>query len=82
MNINENEKIKEQKHDLYDEFELQQIILNLEAGERVVVQGFDKDNNKVFKKEFKPKFINTHLNILFQDKGAKKSFGIQQRSIT
>ena len=72
MDINENQELKEQINQYYLEFEQQQFILNFEdKAERVTIQGFDKDNNKVFEKEFTPKFINSHLNITWQDKGTK-----------
>lgn len=72
MDINENEEIKDEINQYYNEFEKEQFILNFENNaEKVVIQGFDKDGNKVFDKEFIPKFINSHLNIQWQDKGIK-----------
>lgn len=70
MEINEKKIVN--KHTNYEEFELQQFILNCEdKTERIIIQAFDKDNTKVFDKEFQPKFINSHLNIQWQDKGEK-----------
>lgn len=72
MIVNENQEIKQQIHQNYEEFELLQFLLGFEnKSERIVIQAFDKDNNKVFDKEFIPKFTNTHLNITWQDKGVK-----------
>ena len=72
MKITENEEIKEQKHDFYEDFELQQYILSFEnQAEKVVIRAFDKDGKEIFNKEFQSKFSNSHLNIAWQDKGIK-----------
>lgn len=72
MEIKENEKIKKQKHDHYEDFELQQYTFIYENPvEKIVIQVLDSTGKEIFKKEFQPKFINTHLDITWQDKGTK-----------
>lgn len=72
MKIRENEEIKEQKHDYYEDFELQQFILNFENPlEKAVITALDSTGKEIFKKEFQAKFINSHLNVRWQSKGAK-----------
>ena len=72
MKINENEEIKEQKHDWYEEFKLRQTTFNFENTDEtfsIIVK--DKDGNVVYNKTYKPDFINCHINLTFQDKGTK-----------
>ncbi len=72
MDIKENEEIKIQTHDYYADFELQQFVFNFEnPTEKVVIRAFNSQGAEIFMKEFIPKFINTHLNITWQDKGVK-----------
>lgn len=72
MQITENEEIKDQKDIYHIDYELQQFIFNYENNqEKIVIRAFDKDGKELFMKEFSPKFINTHLNVRWQDKGVR-----------
>ncbi len=53
-------------HDLYDEFELSQLITKLSIGDKLTISV-----NDVVIKEYTAKYINCHFNLQFQDKGTK-----------
>lgn len=65
----------QETHDKYTEFERKQFIINLDIGEKVEINVYDKEGKKVNSKEFIAKFINCHINCQWQDKGAKNKEG-------
>ena len=69
---NKRENLISTKHDSYDEFLIKQYIIDLDVGDKVKIQTFDKDNNLLDEKEFIAKQINCHINCTWQDKGVKK----------
>lgn len=72
MIITNNEELKDQKHDFYSDFKLQQTTFIFEdKAEKIVVTTFDKEGKQITTKIYQPEFINTHINITFQDKGVK-----------
>ena len=72
MKINDNEEIKEQTHDYYEDFKLRQIIFNFEdKAESIQIIAKDKEGKIIHDETFSPEFINTHINLTFQDKGIK-----------
>ena len=66
------ENLVNDKHDAYDDFLLTQYIVDLDVGDKVKIQTFDKDNNLLEEKEFIAKQTNCHINCTWQDKGIKK----------
>ena len=72
MIINDNEEIKEQVHDHYEDFKLRQTIYIFEdLTETIEIVAKDKDGKIIDTKIFQPTFIKTHLDVQFQDKGLK-----------
>lgn len=53
-------------HDSYDEYELSQLIVLLDIGEKLTISV-----NDVIIKEYTAKYVNCHVNLGFQDKGIK-----------
>ena len=71
MEITENEEVKEQKHSRYIDYEREQYILDFDKPtDKVTIIAYD-DGVEIFRRDFIAKFINTHLNINWQDKGPK-----------
>ena len=54
------------RHESYDEYEVSQLIVLLDIGEKLTISV-----NDVVVKEYTAKYINTHFNLGFQDKGEK-----------
>ena len=70
------EKLVNDKHDSYDDFLLTQYIINLDIGDKVKIQTFDKNDKLLDEKEFIAKQINCHINCQWQDKGIKKEVSL------
>lgn len=72
MKIIDNEEIKEQVNDHYIDFQQRQLILNFEDPlETVTITINDKEGKLIFDETFTMKFINAHINLLFQDMGER-----------
>lgn len=72
MKITDNEEIKEQKHDYYEDFKLRQLIFNFEdQAESVSIIARDKEGKILHNETFTMEFINCHINLTMQDKGIK-----------
>lgn len=52
--------------ELYNEFELSQLIALMDIGEKLTISIDD-----MVIKEYTAKYINCHFNLIFQDKGTK-----------
>lgn len=65
------ENVVKTKHSKYDDFLLKQYIIDLDVGDKIIIQTFDKNNNLLDTKEFEAKQINCHINCTWQDKGDK-----------
>ena len=65
MKITKNE-IVEITNTKYDEFDLQQFIVELDVGEKIEIFVNGKKE-----REYIAKYINCHMNAVFQDKGIK-----------
>lgn len=77
MSIVNETKINSEKqladsHQYYDEFEQQQIIIEIKQGESLVLVKKDSAGNRTDLKECPAKYINCHANMQWQDKGIKK----------
>ena len=66
MEITKNEAVL-QTHTGFDEFDLQQFIVKLDVGDKIEI--FVNGNKE---REYVAKYINCHMNAVFQDKGMKK----------
>ncbi len=66
------EKVNGSNNQYYDEFDRKQFIVNLDIGDKVLIQVIDKNGKLLKDKEFIAKYINCHLNAQWQDKGDKK----------
>ena len=66
MEITKNEAVLN-KHMGYDEFDLQQFIVTLDVGEKIEIFVNGKKE-----REYIAKYVNCHMNAVFQDKGVKK----------
>ncbi len=66
MKIKKNEAVM-QTHTGYDEFNLQQFIVELDVGDKIEILV-----NGTKEREYIAKYINCHMNAVFQDKGVKK----------
>ena len=66
------ENLVSTKHDNYDEFFLTQYIVDLDVGDKIKIQTFDKNDVLLDEKEYIAKQINCHINCTWQDKGLKK----------
>ena len=67
MIIKENKEMKK-SHPKYDEFNLEQWIIELDQGEKIEILINGKKEL-----EFTANYINCHANIIFQDKGESKN---------
>jgi len=70
---NEKENLVKDKHDSYDNFLIEQYIVDLDKGDKVKIQILDKNDNLLTEKEFIAKQVNCHINCTWQDKGIKKT---------
>ena len=61
------DEIDKDNHPKYDDYELSQFIVELDIGDKLEILV----NGKI-EKEFIAKYINCHMNAVFQDKGIKK----------
>lgn len=52
------------KDELYNEFDLSQLIILMDIGEKLTISIDD-----VVVKEYTAKYVNCHFNLVFQDKG-------------
>ena len=68
----ERENFVTDKHEKYDDFFLTQYIVDLNVGDKIKIQTFDKDDNLLAEKEFIATQINCHINCTWQDKGIQK----------
>lgn len=59
-------------HAYYDELIRKQLVINLEAGESLVVTVLGTSNETLFTKTYKQQYTNCHFNLQWQDKGIKK----------
>ena len=66
------ENLVKDKDDLYDKFLITQYIIDLDVGDKIKIQTFDKNNVLLDEKEFVAKQVNCHINCTWQDKGIKK----------
>lgn len=60
------------EHQKYGEFNSRQYIVRLETGEQVTVQIKAPDGQLLIEKTFTAQYINSHVNVQWQDKGKKK----------
>ena len=67
MNITKNEAVLN-THNGYDEFDLQQFIVKLDVGDKIEILVNGKKE-----REYIAKYINCHMNVVFQDKGVKNT---------
>ncbi len=72
MKIKDNEELKEQKHDYYEDYKLRQLIFDFEdKAESVSIIARDKEGKIIHNETFTPEFTNCHINLTMQDKGIK-----------
>ena len=73
MKINENDEI-DQLHDYYEEYVQKQTTFSFEnMAETIELTCKDKDGKIIHQFTYQPLYINTHLNVVFQDKGEKSA---------
>ncbi len=65
MKINKDE-IDKDNHPKYDDYELSQFIVELDVGDKLEIS---VNGTKV--KEYTARYVNCHVNAVFQDKGIK-----------
>lgn len=69
---NKREKIVKKEHPKYDNFLLKQYIIDLDIGDKIVIQTFDKDDHLLDTKEYIAQYKNCHINATWQDKDNRK----------
>lgn len=57
--------------DWYVDFEQSQLIVKINTDEKIKVQVLDKDDQVLHERIYVKKFLSTHVNLVFQDKGVK-----------
>lgn len=74
MEIKNEELVNGSEHQYYTEFEGKQYIVELDIGETLFVGVKDVQGNIIplSLREWTAKYINSHFNLQWQDKGIKK----------
>jgi len=69
MKSEKSQIVKDTYHS-YNDFLLEQVIIDLDVGDKVKIEV--ESGGLVYEREFEAKQINCHFNFLWQDKGIKK----------
>lgn len=71
MEIKTEQEVEEYENNFYIDFENAQISVKLNKDEVLKIQVLDKDTNVLLTRTYTAKYINTHFDLRWQDKGVK-----------